>query len=259
MLGAVLVIVYLGYRTLGAFTLEYWVDRDGVTVMWGATRQIVPMGQIERIVPGPQCRTADGHAPVALALPAPPAHGRPMRSGRSTRTAPGRSPSRSSSSRRAKATAFRPPTPALPSMLCRSASRSAQTARWNRSSNGRRSGRGRSGATVPRLFLMGAGLLGVLLMFGALCVSLSRPLIRPAASLRRDRPAGPDFSQVRAVQPADDRACCRGFSTPASASGFTGTCSGARPIFCGSARWRCKASQDWRSSTSCVGKQTDIE
>jgi hypothetical protein len=43
---------YVGYRVVGAFTLEYWVSRDAVTMVWGATRQIVPLGQIQRIVRG---------------------------------------------------------------------------------------------------------------------------------------------------------------------------------------------------------------
>lgn len=51
-LGSLLAVAYLGYRTVGAFTLAYWVDRDGVTLVWGPTRQIVPMGQIQRIQRG---------------------------------------------------------------------------------------------------------------------------------------------------------------------------------------------------------------
>ena len=39
-------------QTAGAFTLEYWVDRDAVTIIWGWTRQIVPLTGIERIVLG---------------------------------------------------------------------------------------------------------------------------------------------------------------------------------------------------------------
>ena len=39
-LGSLLVITYVGYRTLGAFTLRYEVDRDGVTLVWGPMRQI---------------------------------------------------------------------------------------------------------------------------------------------------------------------------------------------------------------------------
>ncbi len=44
--------VYIGYRTLGAFTLEYWVDRDAVTMVWGPTRQVVPIGAIQEIIVG---------------------------------------------------------------------------------------------------------------------------------------------------------------------------------------------------------------
>lgn len=69
MLGTVLVIVYLGYRTLGAFTLEYWVDRNAVTLVWGLTRQIVPMGQIERIIVAPQVAPLDGPAPWHWPVP----------------------------------------------------------------------------------------------------------------------------------------------------------------------------------------------
>lgn len=46
------ILVYLAYRMVAAFTLEYWVDRDAVTVVWGSTRQIVPLGQIRRIQRG---------------------------------------------------------------------------------------------------------------------------------------------------------------------------------------------------------------
>lgn len=45
-------LLYLAYRTWGCFSLEYRVDRDGVTIVWGPMRQAVPMGQIERIVRG---------------------------------------------------------------------------------------------------------------------------------------------------------------------------------------------------------------
>jgi hypothetical protein len=51
-LASLLIIAYLAYRTLGAFTLEYWVDRDAVTLVWGPTRQTVPVGQIQRVLVG---------------------------------------------------------------------------------------------------------------------------------------------------------------------------------------------------------------
>ncbi len=47
---------YIAYRTWSAFTLAYWVDRDAVTLAWGVTRQIVPICQIERILQGPADR-----------------------------------------------------------------------------------------------------------------------------------------------------------------------------------------------------------
>jgi hypothetical protein len=58
-----LVILYLGYRSFCAFTLEYWVDRDGLTLIWGPTRQIVPIGQIVRIVAEPNLIARAGPAP----------------------------------------------------------------------------------------------------------------------------------------------------------------------------------------------------
>jgi hypothetical protein len=69
MLGSLLAIVYLGYRTLGAFTLEYWVDRNAVTVVWGLTRQIVPMGQIERVAVNPPTLPLEGPAPWHWPVP----------------------------------------------------------------------------------------------------------------------------------------------------------------------------------------------
>jgi len=45
-------LLYLAYRTWGCFGLHYQVTRDGVTIVWGPLRQVVPMGQIERIVRG---------------------------------------------------------------------------------------------------------------------------------------------------------------------------------------------------------------
>jgi hypothetical protein len=51
-LASLLVIIYIGYRSLGAFTLEYWVDRDAVTLVWGPTQQTVPVGQIQHVLVG---------------------------------------------------------------------------------------------------------------------------------------------------------------------------------------------------------------
>lgn len=56
-LGGVALLAYIGYRTIGAFSLRYWVDRNAVTLVWGSTRQIVPLGQIRRIVVGSPATT----------------------------------------------------------------------------------------------------------------------------------------------------------------------------------------------------------
>jgi Domain of unknown function (DUF1648)/Bacterial PH domain len=49
---SLLLLIYIGYRTRGAFALEYWLDRDAVTLVWGSSRQIVPVGQIQRVLLG---------------------------------------------------------------------------------------------------------------------------------------------------------------------------------------------------------------
>lgn len=51
---SLLVAGYLCYRAICAFTLEYWVTRDGVILVWGLTQQVVPMGRIRRIQRGAQ-------------------------------------------------------------------------------------------------------------------------------------------------------------------------------------------------------------
>ena len=42
-------MVYIGFRALGAFTMEYWIDRDAITLKWGPTRQLVPLPLIQRV------------------------------------------------------------------------------------------------------------------------------------------------------------------------------------------------------------------
>jgi len=46
------VLAYLGYRTWSTLSLEYWVDRDAVTVAWGSLREVIPLGTILRIQRG---------------------------------------------------------------------------------------------------------------------------------------------------------------------------------------------------------------
>lgn len=49
---AIPLLAYLGFRTLSSLSMQYWVDRDGVTVVWGPMREIIPMGSIARIQRG---------------------------------------------------------------------------------------------------------------------------------------------------------------------------------------------------------------
>lgn len=51
-LGSLVAIGYIGFRTLGAWTMEYWIDRDAVTLVWGLTRQVVPLPRIQRVQVG---------------------------------------------------------------------------------------------------------------------------------------------------------------------------------------------------------------
>ena len=46
------VLFYLLYRTWGIFTLEYWVDRNAVTIRWANVRQIIPLTNIQQIIQG---------------------------------------------------------------------------------------------------------------------------------------------------------------------------------------------------------------
>lgn len=46
------VLIYLGYRTWSTLSLEYWVERDAVTIAWGSLREVIPLGAIQRIQRG---------------------------------------------------------------------------------------------------------------------------------------------------------------------------------------------------------------
>lgn len=46
------VLIYLGYRTWSTLSLEYWVDRDAVTIAWGPLREVIPLGAIQHMQRG---------------------------------------------------------------------------------------------------------------------------------------------------------------------------------------------------------------
>lgn len=53
--GAVVLLsaaVLFAFWTYALVTLSYAVDRNGLLINWGPTRQVVPLGSIERLVPG---------------------------------------------------------------------------------------------------------------------------------------------------------------------------------------------------------------
>ncbi len=50
--GAAVLAAMFGYWTASLATLSYAVDRNGLVIHWGATRQVIPLGAIERLVPG---------------------------------------------------------------------------------------------------------------------------------------------------------------------------------------------------------------
>jgi hypothetical protein len=52
MVFSVPVIVHLAYRTWSAFTLEFWVDRNAITIRWATSSQIIPVADVRRIING---------------------------------------------------------------------------------------------------------------------------------------------------------------------------------------------------------------
>jgi hypothetical protein len=61
--GSLAAAVYLAYRTFGLFMLEYWVERDAVTLVWGLTRQVVPVGSIQQVLMGSEAAALSAAKP----------------------------------------------------------------------------------------------------------------------------------------------------------------------------------------------------
>ncbi|RLT36678.1 MAG: DUF1648 domain-containing protein [Chloroflexi bacterium] len=60
-------LIQIFYRTWGAFTLEYWLDRNAVRIRWAAACLVIPLPAIEQII-------SDGSPPIRRSLrfwPAP--------------------------------------------------------------------------------------------------------------------------------------------------------------------------------------------
>jgi hypothetical protein len=45
-------VAFLGYRVHSLFGLEYWLDRDALTIVGGGRRRVVPLGDISEVVKG---------------------------------------------------------------------------------------------------------------------------------------------------------------------------------------------------------------
>ncbi|GIV70281.1 PH domain-containing protein [Caldilinea sp.] len=46
------VLIHLIYRTWAAFSVEYWIDRNAVTLHWAHFQQVIPMQSVREIVQG---------------------------------------------------------------------------------------------------------------------------------------------------------------------------------------------------------------
>jgi hypothetical protein len=45
-------LLHVIYRTWAAFTLEYWVDRNAITVRWADVRQTIPLASLQQVITG---------------------------------------------------------------------------------------------------------------------------------------------------------------------------------------------------------------
>lgn len=52
MVGSIPVLIHLIYRTWAAFTLEYWVDRNAITLRWAHLHQVIPTQSVRAISHG---------------------------------------------------------------------------------------------------------------------------------------------------------------------------------------------------------------
>jgi hypothetical protein len=46
------VILHLFFRTWSSFTLDYWIDRNAITVRWANSRQVIPLDHLQRVIRG---------------------------------------------------------------------------------------------------------------------------------------------------------------------------------------------------------------
>lgn len=70
-------LLHLLYRSWGAFTLEYWLDRNAVRIRWAATCVVIPLPAIEQIVVegDPPLTRSMRYWPGPFVRPLPPGDG----------------------------------------------------------------------------------------------------------------------------------------------------------------------------------------
>lgn len=66
------VLLHVLYRTWIAFSLEYWIDRNAVTVRWADVRQTIPLADVQEVVLPPEL-AADEVADTPPQIETPPA------------------------------------------------------------------------------------------------------------------------------------------------------------------------------------------
>lgn len=48
------VLLWLGFRTWGAFNLAYSLDRNALRIRWAGTEQVIPMSEVQQVITGGQ-------------------------------------------------------------------------------------------------------------------------------------------------------------------------------------------------------------
>ena len=166
------VLAHLLMRTWAAFTLEYWVDRNAVTVRWAHMRQIIPLPAIVHMSEGGEAPAGQGGL---LDWPLP--HLRNVGSDGSLQLLSTRSPSYPSDAQcllldTADATYVLSPAD-LPGMMAAIQERYAMGPSQVLEPQRRRTGRLERVLPHDALghWLLVGGLLGVLILFGVLMIS----------------------------------------------------------------------------------------
>jgi hypothetical protein len=50
--GSLPVLAYILYRSWAALSMEYWIDRNAITLHWANTQQVIPVQSVQRVIQG---------------------------------------------------------------------------------------------------------------------------------------------------------------------------------------------------------------